>query len=134
MGLRAQDVYSGLQTVDQTSGIIAAELDATRLAGMAATVAANIKGIDLAATTDEPRAHDRKAPDPAGHHPLFPIASARTDRRAPVTASRQGGSGSLPQVSGRATPPGARAPAWPVRAPLCAPRVAPSGTSRAAAR
>ncbi len=47
VGLRAQDVYSGLQTVDQTSGIIAAELDATRLAGMAATVAANIKGIDL---------------------------------------------------------------------------------------
>jgi len=26
IGLRAQDVYSGLQTVDQTSGIIAAEL------------------------------------------------------------------------------------------------------------
>lgn len=47
VGLRAQDVYSGLQTVDQTSGIIAAELDATRLTGMAATVAANIKGIDL---------------------------------------------------------------------------------------
>ncbi len=47
VGLRAQDVYSGLQTVDQTSGIIAAELDDTRLTGMAATVAANIKGIDL---------------------------------------------------------------------------------------
>src|SRR5919106_4905095 len=47
VGLRAQDVYSGLQTVDQTSGIIAAELDTTRLTGMAATVAANIKGIDL---------------------------------------------------------------------------------------
>jgi hypothetical protein len=47
VGLRAQDVYSGLQTVDQTSGIIAAELDATRLTGMAATVAANIKGIDI---------------------------------------------------------------------------------------
>ncbi len=47
VGLRAQDVYSGLQTVDQTSGIIAAELDATRLTGMAATVASNIKGIDL---------------------------------------------------------------------------------------
>lgn len=47
VGLRAQDVYSGLQTVDQTSGIIAAELEATRLTGMAATVAANIKGIDL---------------------------------------------------------------------------------------
>jgi hypothetical protein len=47
VGLRAQDVYSGLQTVDQTSGIIAAELGATRLTGMAATVAANIKGIDL---------------------------------------------------------------------------------------
>ncbi len=47
VGLRAQDVYSGLQTVDQTSGLIAAELDATRLTGMAATVAANIKGIDL---------------------------------------------------------------------------------------
>jgi hypothetical protein len=46
-GLRAQDVYSGLQTVDQTSGIIAAELNATRLTGMAATVASNIKGIDL---------------------------------------------------------------------------------------
>lgn len=45
--LRAQDVYSGLQTVDQTSGLIAAELGATRLTGMAATVAANIKGIDL---------------------------------------------------------------------------------------
>ena len=45
--LRAQDVYSGLQTVDQTSGLIAAELEATRLTGMAATVAANIKGIDL---------------------------------------------------------------------------------------
>jgi hypothetical protein len=47
VGLRAQDVYSGLQTVDQTSGIIAAELGATRLTGMAATVASNIKGIDL---------------------------------------------------------------------------------------
>jgi hypothetical protein len=47
IGLRAQDVYSGLQTVDQTSGLVAAELDATRLAGMAATVAANIKGIDV---------------------------------------------------------------------------------------
>jgi hypothetical protein len=47
IGLRAQDVYSGLQTVDQTSGLIAAELDTTRLAGMAATVAANIRGIDL---------------------------------------------------------------------------------------
>jgi hypothetical protein len=47
IGLRAQDVYSGLQTVDQTSGIIAAELDVTRLTGMAATVAANIKGIDI---------------------------------------------------------------------------------------
>jgi hypothetical protein len=47
VGLRAQDVYSGLQTVDQTSGIIAAELDATRLTGMAATIASNIKGIDL---------------------------------------------------------------------------------------
>lgn len=47
VGLRAQDVYSGLQTVDQTSGIIAAELEATRLTGMAATVAANIKGIDI---------------------------------------------------------------------------------------
>jgi hypothetical protein len=47
VGLRAQDVYSGLQTVDQTSGLIAAELEATRLTGMAATVAANIKGIDL---------------------------------------------------------------------------------------
>jgi hypothetical protein len=46
-GLRAQDIYSGLQTVDQTSGIIAAELDTTRLTGMAATVASNIKGIDL---------------------------------------------------------------------------------------
>lgn len=47
IGLRAQDVYSGLQTVDQTSGLIAAELQTTRLAGMAATVAANIRGIDL---------------------------------------------------------------------------------------
>lgn len=47
VGLRAQDVYSGLQVVDQTSGLIAAELDTTRLTGMAATVAANIKGIDL---------------------------------------------------------------------------------------
>lgn len=47
VGLRAQDVYSGLQTVDQTSGLIAAELEATRLTGMAATVASNIKGIDL---------------------------------------------------------------------------------------
>jgi len=47
VALRAQDVYSGLQTVDQTSGLIAAELEATRLTGMAATVAANIKGIDL---------------------------------------------------------------------------------------
>src|SRR5262245_59310644 len=47
IGRRAQDVYSGLQTVDQTSGIIAAELDVTRLTGMAATVAANIKGIDI---------------------------------------------------------------------------------------
>ena len=36
-----------MQTVDQTSGLIAAELGATRLTGMAATVAANIKGIDL---------------------------------------------------------------------------------------
>jgi hypothetical protein len=45
--LRAQDVYSGLQTIDQTSGLIAAELAATRLTGMAATIAANIKGIDL---------------------------------------------------------------------------------------
>ena len=47
VGLRTQDVYSGLQTVDQTSGLIAAELDTTRLTGMAATVASNIKGIDL---------------------------------------------------------------------------------------
>jgi hypothetical protein len=47
IGLRAQDVYSGLQAVDQTSGLIAAELETTRLAGMAATVAANIRGIDL---------------------------------------------------------------------------------------
>lgn len=47
VGLRAQDVYSGLQTVDQTSGLIAAELGATRLTGMAATIASNIKGIDL---------------------------------------------------------------------------------------
>jgi hypothetical protein len=47
IGLRAQDVYSGLQTVDQTSGLIAAELEATRLTGMAATVAANIRGIDV---------------------------------------------------------------------------------------
>lgn len=46
-GLRAQDVYSGLQTVDQTSGLIAAELGSTRITGMAATVATNIKGIDL---------------------------------------------------------------------------------------
>ena len=42
-----EDVDSGLKTVDQTSGLIAAELAATRLTGMAATVAANIKGIDL---------------------------------------------------------------------------------------
>lgn len=47
IGLRSQDVYSGLQTVDQTSGLVAAELDVTRLTGMAATVAANIKGIDV---------------------------------------------------------------------------------------
>jgi hypothetical protein len=47
VGLRAQDVYSGLQTVDQTSGLIAGQLGATRLTGMAATVAANIKGIDV---------------------------------------------------------------------------------------
>jgi hypothetical protein len=47
IGLRSQDVYSGLQTVDQTSGLIAAEFEATRLTGMAATVAANIKGIDI---------------------------------------------------------------------------------------
>jgi hypothetical protein len=47
IGLRAQDVYSGLQTVDQTSGLVAAELDATRLTGMAATIAANIKGVDV---------------------------------------------------------------------------------------
>ncbi len=47
VGLRSQDVYSGLQTVDQTSGLIAAELEATRLTGMAATLAANIKGIDV---------------------------------------------------------------------------------------
>jgi hypothetical protein len=47
VGLRSQDVYSGLQTVDQTSGLIATELDVTRLTGMAATVASNIKGIDL---------------------------------------------------------------------------------------
>lgn len=47
IGLRAQDVYSGLQTVDQTSGLVAGELDATRLTGMAATVAANVKGIDV---------------------------------------------------------------------------------------
>lgn len=46
-GLRAQDVYSGLRTVNQTSGLIAAELEATRIAGMAATVATNIKGIDV---------------------------------------------------------------------------------------
>ena len=45
--LRAQDIYAGLQTVDQTSGLIAGKLDATRLTGMAATVAANIKGIDV---------------------------------------------------------------------------------------
>ncbi len=50
MALRAQDVYGGLQTVDQTSGLIASELEATRLTGMAATVAANIKGIDLITT------------------------------------------------------------------------------------
>jgi hypothetical protein len=53
IGLRAQDVYSGLQTVDQTSGLVAAELDVTRLTGMAATVAANIKGIDV---VKDPRA------------------------------------------------------------------------------
>lgn len=47
VGLRAQDVYSGLQTVDQTSGLIAAELGTTRLTGMAATVASNIKGVDV---------------------------------------------------------------------------------------
>ena len=47
LALRSQDIYSGLQTVDQTSGLIAAELEVTRLTGMAATVAANIKGIDL---------------------------------------------------------------------------------------
>jgi hypothetical protein len=47
VGLRAQDVYAGLQTVDQTSGLIAGQLGATRLTGMAATVAANIKGIDV---------------------------------------------------------------------------------------
>jgi hypothetical protein len=47
VGLRAQDVYSGLQTVDQTSGLIAAELGNTRLTGMAATVAANIRGVDV---------------------------------------------------------------------------------------
>jgi hypothetical protein len=47
VGLRAQDIYAGLQTVDQTSGLIAGELGATRLTGMAATVAANIKGIDV---------------------------------------------------------------------------------------
>jgi len=47
IGLRAQDVYSGLQTVDQTSGLVASELDTTRRTGMEATVAANIKGIDV---------------------------------------------------------------------------------------
>ncbi|MDQ4145680.1 MAG: hypothetical protein M3198_18430 [Actinomycetota bacterium] len=47
VGLRSQDVYGGLQTVDQTSGLIAAELEATRLTGMAATIASNIKGIDV---------------------------------------------------------------------------------------
>ncbi len=47
IGLRTQDVYSGLQTTDQTSGLVAAELEATRLTGMAATLAANIKGIDV---------------------------------------------------------------------------------------
>lgn len=47
VGLRAQDIYAGLQTVDQTSGLIAGNLGATRLTGMAATVAANIKGIDV---------------------------------------------------------------------------------------
>lgn len=51
IGLRSQDVYGGLQTVDQTSGLIAAELEATRLTGMAATLAANIKGVDV--ITDE---------------------------------------------------------------------------------
>lgn len=50
VGLRAQDVYAGLQTVDQTSGLIAAELNTTRLTGMAATVASNIKGVDVIAT------------------------------------------------------------------------------------
>jgi hypothetical protein len=47
VGLRTQDIYSGLQTTDQTSGLIAAELEATRLTGMAATLASNIKGIDV---------------------------------------------------------------------------------------
>ena len=47
VGLRSQDVYGGLQTVDQTSGLIAGDLEATRVTGMAATVAANIKGIDV---------------------------------------------------------------------------------------
>jgi hypothetical protein len=47
VGLRAQDVYAGLQTVDQTSGLIAAELGDTRLTGMAATVASNIRGVDV---------------------------------------------------------------------------------------
>jgi hypothetical protein len=47
VGLRTQDLYSGLQTVDQTSGLIAAELDTTRVTGMAATVASNIKGVDV---------------------------------------------------------------------------------------
>lgn len=47
VGLRSQDVYGGLQTVDQTSGLVAGELNATRLTGMAATIASNIKGVDV---------------------------------------------------------------------------------------
>ncbi len=46
IALRAQDIYSGLRTVDQTSGLLR-DLETTRVVGMAATVAANIKGIDV---------------------------------------------------------------------------------------
>jgi hypothetical protein len=65
-GVERQDVYSGLQTVDQTSGLVAAELEATPLTGMAATAAANgpsaptgivsTKRAIFAATRDQSRA------------------------------------------------------------------------------
>jgi hypothetical protein len=46
-GLRTHDIHVGLHDVDRNSALFAAELEATQLAGMAAAVAAWIKGHDV---------------------------------------------------------------------------------------